>query len=420
MGFLGILLKQSRKIFIYGEFNMQKFTVSQINRFIKQIFSFEEIFYGINIEGEISNFKYHKTGHMYFTLKDEKSSIYCVFFKEQADVVSFMPEDGMVVVVHGDVGVYEAYGRYQIYGISMRKVEEEGDLQKKLNMLKNKLSKEGLFNLENKKKLPQFPKKIGVVAANKGAAIEDVLKIISKRFPIVKLYVCYAIMQGKNAVKSVVRSLKLCEKKEVDIIILARGGGSKEDLEVFDDEEMVRFISGIKIPVVSAIGHENDWSIVDLVSDFRASTPSSAAASVCPDIFNILERINIYKDLFKRVLVRKIEDLEFRLKIYKKDLEFFQKERGFLKYFEIIKNFKKQLNYLIYKKYEKCYLVFEKKRVLLNSLNPENIFKKGFALILDENKKNISSVRRTKVGKVLNVCFKDGDLLVEVIKKNLR
>lgn len=420
MGFLAILLKQSRKIFIYGEFNMQKFTVSQINRFIKQIFSFEEIFYGINIEGEISNFKYHKTGHMYFTLKDEKSSIYCVFFKEQADVVSFMPEDGMVVVVHGDVGVYEAYGRYQIYGISMRKVEEEGDLQKKLNMLKNKLSKEGLFNLENKKKLPQFPKKIGVVAANKGAAIEDVLKIISKRFPIVKLYVCYAIMQGKNAVKSVVRSLKLCEKKEVDIIILARGGGSKEDLEVFDDEEMVRFISGIKIPVVSAIGHENDWSIVDLVSDFRASTPSSAAASVCPDIFNILERINIYKDLFKRVLVRKIEDLEFRLKIYKKDLEFFQKERGFLKYFEIIKNFKKQLNYLIYKKYEKCYLVFEKKRVLLNSLNPENIFKKGFALILDENKKNISSVRRTKVGKVLNVCFKDGDLLVEVIKKNLR
>lgn len=420
MGFLAILLKQSRKIFIYGEFNMQKFTVSQINRFIKQIFSFEEIFYGINIEGEISNFKYHKTGHMYFTLKDEKSSIYCVFFKEQADVVSFMPEDGMVVVVHGDVGVYEAYGRYQIYGISMRKVEEEGDLQKKLNMLKNKLSKEGLFNLENKKKLPQFPKKIGIVAANKGAAIEDVLKIISKRFPIVKLYVCYAIMQGKNAVKSVVRSLKLCEKKEVDIIILARGGGSKEDLEVFDDEEMVRFISGIKIPVVSAIGHENDWSIVDLVSDFRASTPSSAAASVCPDIFNILERINIYKDLFRRVLVRKIEDLEFRLKIYKKDLKFFQKERGFLKYFEIIKNFKKQLNYLIYKKYEKCYLVFEKKRVLLNSLNPENIFKKGFALILDENKKNISSVRRTKVGKVLNVCFKDGDLLVEVIKKNLR
>lgn len=420
MGFLGILLKQSRKIFIYGEFNMQKFTVSQINRFIKQIFSFEEIFYGINIEGEISNFKYHKTGHMYFTLKDEKSSIYCVFFKEQADVVSFMPEDGMVVVVHGDVGVYEAYGRYQIYGISMRKVEEEGDLQKKLNMLKNKLSKEGLFNLENKKKLPQFPKKIGIVAANKGAAIEDVLKIISKRFPIVKLYVCYAIMQGKNAVKSVVRSLKLCEKKEVDIIILARGGGSKEDLEVFDDEEMVRFISGIKIPVVSAIGHENDWSIVDLVSDFRASTPSSAAASVCPDIFNIFERINIYKDLFRRILVRKIEDLKFRLKIYKKDLEFFQKERGFLKYFEIIKNFKKQLNYLIYKKYEKCCLVFEKKRILLNSLNPENIFKKGFALILDENKKNISSVRRTKVGKVLNVCFKDGDLLVEVIKKNLR
>lgn len=420
MGFLEVLLKQFRKIFIYGEFNMQKFTVSQVNRFIKQIFSFEEIFYGINIEGEISNFKYHKTGHMYFTLKDEKSSIYCVFFKEQADVVSFMPEDGMVVVVHGDVGVYEAYGRYQIYGISMKKVEEEGNLQKKLNMLKNKLSKEGLFNLENKKKLPQFPRKIGIVAANKGAAIEDILKIISKRFPVVKLYVCYAIMQGKNAVKSVIKSLKLCEKKEVDIIILARGGGSKEDLEVFDDEEMVRFISEIKTPIVSAIGHENDWSVVDLVSDFRASTPSSAAASVCPDIVNIFERINTYKDLFRRVLIKKIEDLEFRLMIYKKDLKFFQRERGFLKYFEIIRNFKKQLKYLIYKKYEKCYLVFEKKRILLSSLNPENIFKKGFALILDENEKKISSVKRTKVGKVLNVCFKDGDLLVEVVKKSLR
>ncbi len=399
---------------------MQKFTVSQVNRFIKQIFSFEEIFYGINIEGEISNFKYHKTGHMYFTLKDEKSSIYCVFFKEQADVVSFMPEDGMVVVVHGDVGVYETYGRYQIYGISMKKVDEEGDLQKKLNVLKNKLLKEGLFNLENKKKLPQFPKKIGIVAANKGAAIEDVLKVISNRFPVVKLYVSYAIMQGKNAIKSVVKALKLCEKKEVNVIILARGGGSKEDLEVFDEEEIVRFISEVKTPIVSAIGHENDWSVVDLVSDFRASTPSSAAANVCPDMVNIIDKINVYRDLFRRVLFKKIEELEFRLKIHEKDLKFFQKERVFLKYFEIIKNYKKQFRYLIQKKYERFNLVFEKKRILLNSLNPENVFKKGFALILDENKKKVSSVKRTKIGKVLNVCFKDGDLLVEVIKKNLR
>ena len=399
---------------------MNSYTVSQINSFIKQIFSYEEIFYGINVEGEISNLKYNGFGNMYFTLKDEKSSISCVFFKDKAELVGFMPENGMLVVVRGDIGLYEVYGRCQIYGISMQQTKKEGDILKRLNALKNKFLKEGLFSLENKKKIPKYPKKIGVIAANGGAAIEDIKKIISTRFSVVKLYVYYAIMQGKNAPKSIEHALKIAKGEKLDLIIVARGGGSKEDLNVFDEEDVVRLFSDVEVPVVSAIGHENDWSITDLVADLRASTPSSAALMVCPDYLDLLEKIRTYRFMFKRQIKEKMEELTLKLKNIRNDFSFFSPKKQYEKLNEKIIYFKRFFKNLILLKYNVYLNIFDKRQFILKSLNPKIIFEKGFALILDENGKKVETIGRTFVGKVLNICLKDGELFVKVFEKKVK
>ncbi len=396
---------------------MHKFTVSEVNGFIKKIISFEEIFYGINVEGEISNFKYHSFGHMYFTLKDEKSSISCVFFKDQADGVDFMPKNGMFVVVHGDVGVYEAYGKYQIYGIHMSKCEEKGILQKQIDVLKEKLSQEGFFSLEKKKTIPKFPKIIGVISAKKSAAIEDIIKIIERRFPLAKLKIYYSVMQGEKAVGSIVKSLKLAEKGCLDVLILARGGGSREDLKVFDSEEIVRFIFNLKTPIISAIGHETDWSMVDLVCDLRASTPSAAAEMVCPNVKDLFEKIFDYKNIIKRHVFNIFDENFFKLELLKKDFKFFSPE----KYIDFLLNklyiLKKKLIYNIYEKYYYYYSMFEQKIIRLNSINREAFFKKGYCLVVDENENSVDSIERINKDECLKIFFKDGIAKVKVVEK---
>lgn len=398
-------------------FNMNKFTVSQINGFIKQIFSFEEIFYGINVEGEISNFKHNISGHMYFNLKDEKSSISCVAFKEQAESISFVPKDGMFVVVCGDVGVYEAYGKYQIYVRNIKISEEEGEEYRKLKKLKEKLLKEGIFNLEKKKKIPKFPKKIGVISAKNGAAIEDVLKIISFRFPITKVKVYFSIMQGEKAAKSIINSLNEAEKDKLDVLILARGGGSKEDLKVFDDEELVRRVCKFKLPIVSAIGHENNWSLIDFVADLRASTPSNAAELVCPDFENLLEKMKQYKYIFKKYIKTKVEGAHFKLKILKKDILFFSPIRRIEYLMEKISKNKEKINFLIHERINMYETSLNWNIYILKILNPERISNMGYALVLNEDKKIVNSSENLNIDDFLNLVLKDGKLKVKIIEK---
>ena len=398
-------------------FNMNKFTVSQVNGFIKQIFSFEEIFYGINVEGEISNFKHNISGHMYFTLKDEKSSISCVIFKEQADYVSFIPKNGMFVVVHGDVGVYEAYGKYQIYVNDIKIYEEEGKEYKKLKDLKTKLLNEGIFNLENKKKIPKFPKRIGVIAAKNGDAVEDILKIISCRFPVVKVKIYYSIVQGEKAVKSIINSLNKAEEDELDVLILARGGGSQEDLKVFDDEKLVRRVCDFKFPIVSAIGHENNWSLVDFVADLRASTPSNAAELVCPDIKVLIEKIEQYKYLLKRYIKNELDGIYIKLRIMKKDIIIFSPIGKIKSLEENITDCKEKIKLLINKNINVYEINLKRNFYVLKSLNPEKILSLGYALVLNEKQKIINSSEKLVVNETLSLVLKNGKVKVKVVEK---
>ena len=397
---------------------MHEFSVFEVNDLIKRVMSFEEIFYGINVKGEISNFKLSGYGHVYFTLKDEKAQLACVFFKEQAEKLSFMPCDGMYVVVRGDIKFYEVYGKCQLYGIDIKKIEEKGEIYKKLEQLKVSLKKEGLFSLEKKRVLPKFPKVIGVVAAKGGAAIEDVIKVISNKFPIAKLYIFFATMQGKNAVKSIIKMLNFASKCDIDVLILARGGGAVEDLKTFDDEKIVRKVYDFKVPVVSAIGHENDWSITDLVADARASTPSVAADMVCFDVEDIKNKIYNFKFLLKKYLKNVLDEFYFKVEILKKDILFFSPNSVIINLNRKLSYYKKRIKDAAWLKYDLSINRFEKKFTVLKCLDVNFILKKGFALILDEDRKIVNDLNDVEIKDYVYVFFKGGRFKLKIVEKS--
>ncbi len=267
------------------------FSVSDINKYIKMLFDSDTLLNSVSIRGEITNFKAHYTGHFYFTLKDENSTIKCVMFKGYAQYIKFKPADGMKVVINGQVSSYERDGVYQIYCKSMSP-EGLGDLYLAYEQLKEKLEKEGLFDVSKKKNIPFLPNRVGVITSKTGAVIRDIINVSTRRYPNVNLLVYPAAVQGVNVASTVIEGLKTFNRlNNVDVIIIARGGGSFEDLFGFNDEELARQIYASNIPVVSAVGHETDFTICDFVSDLRAPTPSAAAELVYPEYSEIVNRI---------------------------------------------------------------------------------------------------------------------------------
>lgn len=270
-------------------------TISDLNRYIKAKFDTDIHLNKVYLKGEISNFKHHTRGHLYFTLKDEGSRLNAVMFASSASLLKFEPEDGMKVLVSGRISVYEATGNYQIYVDDMQ-VDGLGSLYIEYEKLKKKLSEEGLFAAEHKKKMPRFPKKIGIITASTGAAIRDILSTIKRRYPICETILFPALVQGVGAKESIVKQLETAQNYDLDLIICGRGGGSIEDLWAFNEEIVARAIYACKIPVISAVGHEPDFTIVDYVADLRAPTPTGAAEMAVPnmyDIFKYLDQISI-------------------------------------------------------------------------------------------------------------------------------
>ena len=288
-------------------------TISQLTRYIKYKIDNDVNLGQVFIKGEISNFKAHSRGHYYFTLKDETSRINAIMFASQTKTLKFMPEDGMRVLVTGKISVYEATGGYQIYVSDM--IEDGvGNLYVAYEQLKKKLEKEGLFDTSKKKKIPRIPTKIGVITAPTGAAIRDILSTIKRRFPLTEVLLFPALVQGKEAASSIVSQIKNAENYDIDTLIVGRGGGSIEDMWCFNEEEVAYAIYNCKIPVISAVGHEIDFTIADFVADLRAPTPTGAAELAVPNEKDVLEYINQLKIRSQKVASNKIEFLNQKLK----------------------------------------------------------------------------------------------------------
>jgi len=271
--------------------NSKYLTVSTINRYLKAKFDNDENLRTVFLKGEISNIKYHTTGHIYFSIKDENSKINAIMFSSSAKKLLFKPVDGSKVLITGRISVYEATGGYQIYADEMLE-DGIGNLYIAFEKLKQELSKEGLFDQKYKKTIPKIPSRVGVVTASTGAAIKDILSTIKRRFPICEVILFPSLVQGDNAKEDIVKNIKLAENYNLDVLIVGRGGGSIEDLWPFNEEIVARAIFECSIPTISAVGHEIDFTIADYVADMRAPTPTGAAEMAVPNMSDLVNNIN--------------------------------------------------------------------------------------------------------------------------------
>lgn len=386
------------------------FNVSEVNRYVKMLFDSDELLTNISIRGEITNFKAHYTGHYYFTLKDETSTIKCVMFKGYAQFVKFKPSDGMKVVINGQVSAFERDGVYQIYCKSMSP-EGLGDLYLAYEQLKEKLSKEGLFDISKKKKIPFLPKRVGVITSRTGAVIRDIINVSTRRYPNVNLLIYPAAVQGVNVASTVIEGLKTFNRlNNVDVIIIARGGGSFEDLFGFNDEGLARQIYASNIPVVSAVGHETDFTICDFVSDLRAPTPSAAAELVYPEYSDLVNRI--YKDKNRTMIA--IKNYVERKRQYVERLKAAKLEKVPLdkinKYRLTIDNIMGKCESTLRYKVEKYRTVCIKNITKIDTLSPLKTITRGYSVAEDANGNIIRKVSDVKPNDEIKITVTDGNI----------
>ena len=391
-------------------------SVTELNKYIKDKFEEDEMLNNILVKGEISNFKHHYTGHMYFTLKDENSLIKCVMFKTYTPNLNFIPKDGMQVKVLGTVSVFERDGVYQIYCKAMQQ-DGLGDLYRIYTELKEKLSKEGLFDDKYKKPIPYMPKCIGVLTSNTGSVIRDIINVSTRRNPNVYIKLLPVPVQGQGAARKITEAIKIMnENRLCDVIILARGGGSLEDLWPFNEEIVAKAIFDSKIPIVSAVGHETDFTISDFVADLRAPTPSAAAELVIPNVKDILLKLKEYESRQKIALNRKIQIMKLRYekclnsKVFKEPLQKIN-ERYMMLDIKV-----RQMESYINQKY-----INEKAKAIkliakLDALSPLKTLSRGYSIIT-LNGKTIKEAKYLKKDDEINIKLFDGQVNAKILKK---
>ena len=382
-------------------------TVSEVNKYIKDKIALDENLSNILIKGEISNFKNHYTGHMYFTLKDDKSLIKCIMFKSYAQKLTFMPKDGMKVIVLGAISVFERDGIYQIY---VKAMEEDGlgDLYTKYQELKQRLEKEGLFSQEHKMKIPFMPKVIGVLTSQTGSVIRDIINVSTRRNPNVHIRLLPVPVQGEGAAEKIAKGIEYMNRNKLaDVLILARGGGSLEDLWPFNEEIVANCIYNSEIPIISAVGHETDFTIADFVADLRAPTPSAAAELAVPDIYEVHKKINMYQDRLRTGLVKKVELMKMRYSKCMASSAFREPLRRVNDNYLKLDSYIKQLENQIKTKQEK-----EKSRYIelvakLDAFSPLKTLTRGYS-ITEKNGKIVKSKEDLKSGDKIEIRFVDG------------
>lgn len=383
---------------------MEILSVTQINSYIKYYLDENPALRTVYVSGEVSNFlHYQRSGHFYFTIKDASSQLKCVMFASNSSRVRFTVKDGMSVICRGRIGAYERDGVYQLYVDDMQP-EGIGDLALAFEQLKNKLSEEGLFDEERKKSLPKYPQRIGVVTSNMGAAVQDIKKILARRFPIAEVVLYPALVQGDGAAEDIAKGIKILEEKEnVDVIIVGRGGGSIEDLWAFNTEIVARAVAECTVPIISAVGHETDFTICDFAADKRAATPSMAAEIAVPDMYSEFVHIAALKTSLKNALLSRLENERLRLDKLSRIEKFtdFSARREKIDY---LRNniCKCTINTLSAKRAE-----LVNKISVINALNPMAVMERGFA-VAKKQSKVVTSVSSIAQGDKIEISFHDG------------
>ena len=389
-------------------------TVSQVNSYIKEKIASDEGLNSLIIKGEISNFKNHYTGHLYFTLKDDKSLIKCIMFKSYARKLNFMPKDGMKVFIFGEVSVFERDGIYQVYVKAMQE-DGVGALYKKYEELKQMLEEQGYFDISHKKKIPQMPKIIGVLTSQTGSVIRDIINVSTRRNPNVQIRLFPVPVQGQDAAPKIAEGIRFMNKNKLaDVLILARGGGSLEDLWPFNEEIVAHAIYESELPIISAVGHETDFSISDFVADLRAPTPSAAAELAVPDIYEVKQKILGYKNRLKISLNKKYEMLKLHYEkltssfVFKEPLRIIN-ERSIL-----LDNQVKQIENIIKNKKQSEKERYVKLVSKLDTLSPLKTLTRGYSII-EQKGKIINSVKELQEGNEIDIQMIDGKAKAKII-----
>lgn len=383
------------------------YTVFQITNYIKNMFAQDFVLKTVKVTGEISNCKHHHSGHIYFTLKDEKSSIACVMFASDAAKLTTRLEDGLEVEIEGRIDVYERDGRYQLYAKKVKR-GGEGALYERFMALKAELEERGMFAPEYKRPIPKYIKRLGVVTAPTGAAVRDIIQISNRRNPFVQIILYPALVQGEGAAPSIVAGIHALEEAKVDVIIVGRGGGSIEDLWAFNEEIVAEAIFNSEIPIISAVGHETDFTIADFVSDLRAPTPSAAAELAVYEIDRVFEEIEGYKQALDNSILDIIQNRKNRAEALKLKLSYLSPENQI--------RTKRTYALSIEEKLEACMkaILNEKRHELeiyinmLKGLSPLDKLNQGYSVALNDKGQKIRSVKDVKVSDHINLYMKDG------------
>lgn len=392
------------------------YSVSQVNAYIKNMFAQDFALNRISIKGEVSNCKYHTSGHIYFTLKDGLGAIQAVMFAGRRKGLAFKLQEGQQVIVKGSVEVYERDGRYQLYASEIT-LDGAGDLFKRFEALRNELEEMGMFAPEYKRPIPQYAKTVGIVTASTGAAIRDIMNISQRRNPYVQLVLYPALVQGEQAAPSIVKGIETLDRMKLDVIIVGRGGGSVEDLWAFNEESVARAIFSCNTPVISAVGHETDVTIADYVADLRAPTPSAAAELAVFDYAQFEASVLSARQMLLRGLNRKVEACESRLEQYRLRLRLFNPALQINEKRQRLIDAQLQMERLLEQR-----LLEQRHRLALiggrlHGLSPLEKISKGFGFVTGEDGARIESVKQVKKGDQIQVRLADGKILTEVLRK---
>ncbi|RHV03800.1 exodeoxyribonuclease VII large subunit [Firmicutes bacterium OM07-11] len=390
------------------------YSVKQVNSYVKNMFSQDFMLNHIYVKGEVSNCKYHTSGHIYFSLKDESGTIACVMFASARSGLSFRMQEGQNVIVLGSVSVYERDGKYQLYAKEII-LDGAGALYERFEALKKELEEMGMFAAEYKQPIPRYVKSVGIVTAPTGAAVRDIINISKRRNPYVQLILYPALVQGEGAAASIVRGIRMMEQQKVDVIIVGRGGGSMEDLWAFNEEAVARAIFECTIPIISAVGHETDTLISDYVADLRAPTPSAAAELAVYELSSVQimceeYKRRMYQQIGQRIDFsrRQMEQMAFRLKVAHPRQKL-NEQRQYLA--DLDSRMRIRMNSVLEESRHKLAIYIEK----MKGLSPLQKLNQGYAYVTDKSGRTVRSIKDTKQGEVLDVYVTDGRVRTQVM-----